>query len=432
MKLSQTGMGTTKLNNIDEMYPGQSILLQTGQLVQYGAGLFGYNTVPLLVRRKVEQIIVETLNKYGCIEVLLPTLQPDTIWKNSGRYEHYTQDGTMLITESNKGTFCLAPTGEEAMLEFAREKLKSYKNLPVTFYQIGEKYRNEIRTRGYLLRGKAFPMLDAYSFDIDEKGMAVSYENVRKAFLEIFKKIGLKVIPIVADNGAMGGKKSEEFMLISEQGEDKILYDETTGIGLNTEILERENYEQYLKDEYGIEDISNFKEIRTMELGHIFQLGTRYSEMMNGKFINQEGKEALYYMGCYGIGVSRTVAALYEQCLINDEKWGPCGFVLPYNIAPFKLQIIPKVEDETKMELAERISEKLEVVGANTIIDDRENISIGAKIKDAKILGTPYILVLGDKMEGDILEIEDTKTGEKTKTTIDDVFKVFLEKVFNS
>ena len=431
MKLSQTGMGTTKLNNIDEMYPGQSILLQTGQLVQYGAGLFGYNTVPLLVRRKVEQIIVETLNKYGCVEVLLPTLQPDTIWKNSGRYEHYTQDGTMLITESNKGTFCLAPTGEEAMLEFAREKLKSYKNLPVTYYQIGEKYRNEIRTRGYLLRGKAFPMLDAYSFDKDEEGLGKSYENVRKAFLEIFEKIGLKVIPIVADNGAMGGKKSEEFMLISEQGEDKILYDETTGIGLNTEILEREDYEQYLKDEYGIEDISNFKEIRTMELGHIFQLGTRYSEMMNGKYISQEGKETLYYMGCYGIGVSRTVAALYEQCLINDPKWGPCGFVLPYNIAPFKLQIIPKVEDEAKMDLAERIADKIKVVGAEAIIDDRENISIGAKIKDAKILGTPYIVVVGDKMEGDILEIEDTKTGEKTQITIDNVFEFFMKKVLN-
>ena len=237
MKLSQTGIGNTKLNNIDEMYPGQSILIQTGQLVQYGAGLFGYGTVPLLVRRKIEQIIEETLNKYGCIEVLLPTLQPDTIWKNSGRYNHYVQDGTMLITESNKGTFCLAPTGEEAMLEFAREKLKSYKNLPVTYYQIGEKFRNEIRTRGYLLRGKAFPMLDAYSFDIDEKGMKKSYENVRKAFIEIFEKIGMKVIPIVADNGAMGGKKSEEFMLVSEQGEDKILYDEKTKIGLNTEKI---------------------------------------------------------------------------------------------------------------------------------------------------------------------------------------------------
>ena len=413
MKLSHTGMGNTKLNNIDEMYPAQSILLQTGQLVQYGAGLFGYNTVPLLLRRNVEKIIVDTLNKYGCMEVLLPTLQPDTIWKNSGRYDHYVSDGTMFITESNKGTFCLAPTGEEAMLEFAREKLKSYKNLPVTFYQIGEKYRNEIRTRGYLLRGKAFPMLDAYSFDTNEESMAISYENVRTAFLEIFEKIGLKVIPIIADNGAMGGKKSEEFMLISPQGEDKILYDETTGIGLNTEILERDDYEEYLKNEYGITDISTLKEIRTMELGHIFQLGTRYSEMMNGKFVNQEGTEALYYMGCYGIGVSRTVAAIYEQYLINDPKFGPCGFSLPESIAPFKVQIVPKMENDEKFELAQKLYANLQQNNIGVILDDRENITMGAKIRDCKILGTPYLLVIGDKTDGTTFELENVKTGEK-------------------
>ena len=424
MKLSQTGMGSTKLNNLDEMYPGQSILLQTGQLVQYGAGLFGYNTIPLLVRRNVEKIITETLNKYGCIEVLLPTLQPDTIWKNSGRYDSYVNDGTMLITESNKGTFCLAPTGEEAMLEFAREKLKSYKNLPVTYYQIGEKYRNEIRTRGYLLRGKAFPMLDAYSFDINEEEMAKSYENVRKAFLEIFEKIGLKVIPIVADNGAMGGKRSEEFMLISSQGEDKILYDESTGIGLNTEILERKDYKEYLKNEYGIEDISNLKEIRTMELGHIFQLGTRYSEMMNGKYINQDGKEAYYYMGCYGIGVSRTVAALYEQCVVKDKKDEACGFVLPQSIAPYKLQIVVKQENEEKKKLAEELYNTLTSNGINVILDDRKNITLGAKIKDVKILGTPYMVVIGDKQEGEILELENSLTGEKIETTAKEIVNI--------
>ena len=425
MRLSQTGMGTYKLNNIDEMYPGQSILLQTGQLVQYGAGIFAYNTVPLLVKRNIEKIIVETLNKYGCIEVLLPTLQPDTIWKNSGRYNQYVDDGTMLITESNKGIFCLAPTGEEAMLEFAREKLKSYKNLPATFYQIGEKYRNEIRTRGYLLRGKAFPMLDAYSFDIDEKNMAKSYENVRKAFLEIFEKIGLNVLTIVADNGAMGGKKSEEFMLISSQGEDKILYDEKSNIGLNTEILEKENYEEYLKSEYGIEDISNFKEIRTMELGHIFQLGTRYSEMMNGKYIGQDGKENLYYMGCYGIGVSRTLAALYEQCVIIDEKYGPCGFVLPESVAPFKLQIIPKMENEQKVEFANKIYSELQKENISSIIDDRETVTMGAKIKDCKVLGTPYLAVIGDRQEGENIELENIKTGEKIILTL----KKLIEKL---
>lgn len=427
MRLSQTGMGITKLNNLDEMYPGQSILLQTGQLVQYGAGIFAYNSIPLLVRRKIEQIIVSTLNDYGCIEVLLPTLQPDIIWKNSGRYEQYVQDGTMLITESNKGTFCLAPTGEEAMLEFAREKLKSYKNLPVTFYQIGEKYRNEIRTRGYLLRGKAFPMLDAYSFDKDVEGMEKSYENVRKAFLAIFEKIGLKVIPIVADNGAMGGKKSEEFMLISDQGEDKILYDENTGIGLNTEILERNDYKEYLKEEYGIEDISNFKEIRTMELGHIFQLGTRYSEMMNGKYINQDGKESLYYMGCYGIGVSRTLAALYEQCVVKNAKGEPCGFVLPNKVAPYMVQIIPKMENPEKVKLAEELYDSITLRAMGAILDDRENITMGAKIKDAKILGTPYMLVIGDKIDENTLELEDNATGKKFVGTREEVFAKILE-----
>ena len=257
-------------------------------------------------------------------------------------------------------------------------------------------------------------MLDAYSFDADENGMINSYENVRKAFLEIFENIGLPVIPIVADNGAMGGKKSEEFMMISEQGEDKILYDETTGIGLNTEILEREDYKEYLKEEYGIEDISNLKEIRTMELGHIFQLGTRYSEMMNGKYINQEGKEMPYYMGCYGIGVSRTVAALYEYCLLNS-------------VAPYKVQIIPKVESEEKLKLANDIYDKLEENGIKAIIDDREGLTIGAKIKDCKILGTPKLIVIGDKQEGDTVTIESTKTGEKQDVEIDKLLEILKQ-----
>ena len=423
MRLSKTGFGSIKLNNIDEMYPGQSILLQTGQLTQYGAGIFAYNNIPLLVKRKLEQIIIETLNKYDAIEVLLPTLQPEKIWKDSGRYEGYVNDGTMLTVESNKGNFCLAPTAEEAMLEFAREKLKTYKNLPATFFQIGEKYRNEIRTRGYLLRGKSFPMLDAYSFDKDEEGMIKSYQNIRKAFLEIFEKVGLSVMPIAADNGAIGGKKSEEFMLISSMGEDKILIDKATGIGLNTEILERDDCKDYLEKEYGITDISKLEEVRTVELGHIFQLGLKYSEIMNGKYINQEGKESLYYMGCYGIGVSRTTAIIYEENVIKDKNGIACGFTLPESIAPYKYQIIPKMDDESKVKLAEEIYNTLRQKGIESILDDRENVSIGAKIKDCKVLGTPKIIVLGDRLEENILEIEDSKTGEKTKIELDKFLK---------
>ncbi len=425
MRLSNTGMGTIKLNNLDEMYPVQDILLQTGQLVQYGTGIFAYNNIPLLVKRNVEKIVTEKLNKYGCIEVLLPTLQPEKLWKDSGRYDHYVDDGTMLTVQTDKGNFCLAPTAEEAIVEFAREKLKSYKNLPVTFYQIGEKYRNEIRTRGYLLRGKNFPMMDAYSFNISEEDLANTYENIRKAYTEIFDTIGLSAIPVAADNGAMGGKKSEEYMLISPIGEDTILYDTATGTALNTEILERENYEEYLKEEYGITDISKLEKRKAIELGHIFQLGTKYSETMNGTYIAQDGKPALYYMGCYGIGISRTVATIYEESVIKDENGKVQGFTLPESVAPYKVQIIPKMDNEEKVKEAEEIYSKLSEKGIGAILDDRNLNSIGAKIKDCKVLGTPYMAVLGDKVETGKVELENVRTGEKEVITIEDLINKF-------
>lgn len=427
MKLSQTGMGTIKLNNLDEMYPVQDILLQTGQLVQYGTGIYAYNNIPLLVKRNVEKIITEKLNKYGCIEVSLPTLQPEKLWKDSGRYDHYVEEGVMLTVDSDKGSFCLAPTAEEAMVEFAREKLKSYKNLPVTFYQIGEKYRNEIRTRGYLLRGKSFPMMDAYSFNSSEEDLAQTYQNIRKAYLEIFEEIGLEVIPVAADNGAMGGKKSEEFMLLAPIGEDTILYDETTKTALNTEILERENYEQYLREEYGITDISRLEKRKAIELGHIFQLGTKYSETMNGTYIANDGKPALYQMGCYGIGVSRTVATIYEESVIKTEEGKVQGFVLPESVAPYKLQIIPKMDNEEKVKEAEYLYNKLKENGIESILDDRNINSIGAKIKDCKVLGTPYMAVLGDKVETGRVELENVRTGQKEVLTFEQVIEKLIK-----
>lgn len=425
MKLSNTGMGTTKLGNLDEMYPVQDILFQTGQLVAYGTGIYAYHNIPLLVKRNVEKIIVEKLNKYGCIEVLLPTLQPEKLWKDSGRFSHYVEDGTMMTVETDKGNYCLAPTAEEAMVEFAREKLKSYKNLPVTFYQIGEKYRNEIRTRGYLLRGKSFPMMDAYSFNLSEEDLGVTYQNIRKAYLEIFETIGLNAIPVAADNGSMGGKKSEEFMLLSSIGEDTILYDEQTGIALNTEILERENYEEYLAKEYGITEITRLEKRKAIELGHIFQLGTKYSETMNGTYIAQNGTPALYQMGCYGIGVSRTVATLYEESVLKDESGKVQGFVLPESVAPYKVQIIPKMDNELKVQEANTLYNQLLENKIGAILDDRDISSIGVKIKDCKILGTPYMAVLGDKVEAGKVELENVRTGEKEIITMEELIQKF-------
>lgn len=422
MRLSKAGIGTIRVNNLDEMYPAQDMLLQSGQLVQYGTGIFGYNNIPMLIRRNIERVIEECLNEVGCIEIQLPTLQPSEIWKKSGRFKNYVEDGTMMVIESDRGTLCLAPTAEEACIEFMGEKLKSYKHMPATVYQIGEKYRNEIRTRGFLLRGRSFLMMDAYSFDTDLEGLQKSYDNVKRAYLEIAKRLGIEIIPVIADNGAMGGKKSEEFMMISSIGEDTILYDDKTKIALNTEVLEKENYKEYLKEEYGIEDISNLKEVRAIEIGHIFQLGTKYSDSMNIGFIDKDGKHKPYFMGCYGIGVSRLLAAIYENSVLRDENEKVTGMALNEKIAPYKVQIIPKIENDKKKEEAFELYEKL---SGKAILDDRENVSLGAKIKDCKIFGTPYMAILGDKVEDGFVELENTKTGEKKVISQEELLKMF-------
>ena len=423
MKLAQTGLGTIRVNNLDKAYPAQDTLLQTNQLVQYGTGIYAYNNVPLRLRQNVESVIREVLDKYGCIEILLPTLQPTKLWEESGRLAKYIEEDVIMPVETDNGKFVMAPTAEEAVTEFVRGRITSYKNLPVILYQIGEKYRNEIRTRGYLLRGKTFPMMDAYSFDLNAEESAKAYQNIRKAYLEIFEILGLKAQPVAADSGAMGGNLSEEFMLESPIGEDTILVDKETGIAFNTEILEREDADEYLREKYGIKDKNNVEAKKSIELGHIFQLGTKYTESMNAKYIDQEGNEQLLYMGCYGIGVSRTVATIYEENVVTGKNGEAKGISLPVSVAPYLLQIIPK---EEKREIAQNLYNELMEANVPVILDDRTQGMLGAKIKDCLMLGTPYMLVIGDKQEEGKFEVENSKTGEKQIYTKEELIREFV------
>ncbi len=423
MKLSQTGLGTIRVNNLDKSYPAQDTLLQTNQLVQYGTGIYAYNNVPLRLRQNVESVIRGVLDKYGCIEILLPTLQPTKLWEESGRLAKYIEEDVIMPVETDNGKFVMAPTAEEAVTEFVRGRITSYKNLPVILYQIGEKYRNEIRTRGYLLRGKTFPMMDAYSFDLNAEESAKAYQNIRKAYLEIFEILGLKAQPVAADSGAMGGNLSEEFMLESPIGEDTILVDKETGIAFNTEILEREDADEYLREKYGIKDKNNVEAKKSIELGHIFQLGTKYTESMNAKYIDQEGNEQLLYMGCYGIGVSRTVATIYEENVVTGKNGEAKGISLPVSVAPYLLQIIPK---EEKREIAQNLYSELMEANVPVILDDRTQGMLGAKIKDCLMLGTPYMLVIGDKQEEGKFEVENSKTGEKQIYTKEELIREFV------
>lgn len=425
MRLSKIGMTNTKLTDINPMFPAQEILLQSNQMMQYASGVFALNTIPLKVKHNIEKIIRKKFNSAGLVEVMLPTLHPKEIWVESGRWDNYIRDGVMLYTESNKGTFALSPTAEEAMITFVKDNISSHKQLPFTYYQIGEKYRNEIRNRGYLMRGKVFTMMDAYSFNLSEEDLNTTYMQIRQLYLDIFDEIGLNVIPVVADNGSMGGKKSEEFMLIADSGEDTILYNKELNIGLNTEILEKENYADYLLDNYGIQNLDNFEEKRAIELGHIFSLGTFYSEKMNLKFADKDEKIKNVYMGCYGIGVTRLLATIYEQSILEDKK----GISLPLSVAPFVAQI---VYTDSKKDFAEKLYETLLQKNIPVIIDDRQDkkIGFGAKINTAKLLGTPYICKIGDKIPDGYIELEDTKTNENKLYALDE-FVAYLQNLCN-
>ena len=418
MRTSKMGIKNIKLSNLDEMYPAQDILMQTGQIKQYGSGVYAYDNIPLKVQDNIEEIIKKNFNKSDYIEVQMPIIQLDEIWKRSGRYDQYLDEGVTMISETDKGTYCLAPTAEEAITIFSENRITSHKQMPVGFYQIGPKFRNEIRNRGYLLRGKEFLMFDLYTFDKDEESMLKNYNKVKETYFKTFKEIGLDIVAVAANNGTMGGNNSEEIMALSKIGEDTILFDKETNQGLNVEILEREDAESYLKENYHIENIKNLKEEKACELGHIFALGTKYSESMDIKFIDDQNNRKPFYMGCYGIGVSRVLGLIYENNIIK-ENGNVVGYSLPLSVTPYYLYII---SNDKKVDVAEKLYNQFLDKDVEVILDDVKG-SIGEKIRKAKILGIPYIAIMGNNTEDGFVEIERTKDGEKKTMKIEELIE---------
>ena len=417
MKLSNLNIRKINLNDIDKDYAGQDILMKLGELYQYESGIYGYGNIFTKLERKVEDIIIEELDKVGCIQVEFPKLQPKSVWERSNRWDLYTKENDIMFTlDNNLGEYGLAPTAEECATIFGANRLISYKNLPATYYQIGEKFRKEIRTRGYLFRPRTFVMMDAYSFDKNAEDMNKTYQLMHKAYMNIFKRLGINIIPTVSDNGTMGGNVSEEFQAITNLGEDTILYDEKENIGINKEVLDFPNKDEYLK-QLGIEDISTLREYNAVELGNNFQLGTKYSKAMGLYYKDEEGNDQPYYMGCYGIGLGRIIATIIENNVIKEDDKIK-GFALPKNIAPYLIQIVYK---DDKKDIAFNLYQQLEDMNIKCIIDDRTGYSLGNKIKDTYVLGTPYLLVIGDKYQEGELELEDIKTKEIIKTNLNDI-----------
>ena len=417
MKLSRLNIKKINLNDVDKNYSGQDILMKLGELYQFESGIYGYGNLWTKLERIVEDIIIDELDKVGCIQVEFPKMQPKKIWEQSNRWDMYTKENDIMFTmDNNLGEYGLAPTAEECATIFGANRLLSHKNLPAIYYQIGEKFRKEVRARGYLFSPRTFVMMDAYSFDKTEEDMKKTYELMHQAYLNIFKRLGINIIPTVSDNGVIGGSVAEEFQAITNLGEDKLLFDEKNNIGINKEVLDFANRDEYLA-QLGVTDINNLKEYNAIELGNNFQLGTKYSESMKLYYKDEEGKDNPYYMGCYGIGLGRIIATIIENNVIRENDKLK-GFSLPLNIAPYKIQIIYK---DDKKEMAEQLYNKLNNQGVKCIIDDRNNYSIGAKIKDVSVLGTPYIAILGNNTEGEIIELEETKTGNKINISINEI-----------
>ena len=420
MRVSKMGMKNVKLGNLDEMYPAQDILFQTNQVRQYGSGIYAYDNIPLKVQDNIEEVIKKWFNRADCIEVQMPILQQDEMWKRSGRYDGYIEDGVMMQAVTDKGTYCLAPTAEEAITTFVENRVTSHKQLPVVFYQIGPKFRNEIRNRGYLLRGKEFLMFDLYSFDKDEESMMETYKKIKETYFKVFKELQIDISAVAADNGSMGGKNSEEIMAISRIGEDTILYDDETKQGLNVEVLEKENAKDYLKEVYNINDVEKLRECKAIELGHIFALGTKYSESMNINFIDSQNNSKPFYMGCYGIGVSRVLGLIYENNVIKEND-KIVGYSLPVSVTPYYVYLI---SNDKKKEEMENLYNTFNDKNIDVIIDDVKG-TIGEKIRNAKILGIPYIAIMGNNTEDGFIELERTKDGAKKIFKIED----FIEEI---
>lgn len=382
------------------------------------AGVYAYDNIPLKLQDNIEEVIKKHFKKADCIEVQMPLLQQEEIWRRSGRYDGYVEDGVMMTSKTDKGNYCLAPTAEEAITTFIENRVTSHKQLPVVFYQIGPKFRNEIRNRGYLLRGKEFLMFDLYSFDKDEEAMMKTYKKIKETYFKAFEELQLDIVAVAADNGSMGGKNSEEIMALSRIGEDTILFDEETKQGLNIEVLEKENAEQYLKEVYNINDIKKLKEQKAVELGHIFALGTKYSESMGINYIDNENNSKPFYMGCYGIGVSRVLGLMYENNVIKEND-KVVGFSLPISVTPYYVYLI---SNDKKKEQLENLYEKFNNKDIDVIIDDVKG-SIGEKIRNAKILGIPYIAIMGNNTEDGSIELERTKDGKKKTFAVEDLVK---------
>ena len=419
MRFSRILIPTMKEAPSDAVLTSHILLLRAG-FIQSSGGSGLYNFLPLgkITLDKVRAIVKDELDKAGCNEVHLPMVTSLALWEETERADKFGKE-LLRFKDRHQNDFTLSPTNEEAMVNLVRQTVKSYKQLPLNVYQINWKFRDEVRPRFGLMRGREFLMKDAYSFHATTEDMEREFALMEETYKKIFTRLGLKFKVVEADSGAIGGAGSKEFMVLADSGEDTIMVCDACDFGANTEVV-AEDEKTCPKCGGGL------SQTKGIEAGHIFQLGTTYSEAMKAEFLNEKQKLEPFVMGTYGIGVSRLLAGIIEQN--HDEK----GCLWTKESAPFTVDIIvAKAKNSEQMEVAEKLYAELQAKGVDVLLDDRadKKTGFGVKVKDFELIGMPYAVVIGnDIFEGKVEFI--TRAGlEKEEMALDGLVENILEKL---
>ena len=403
----------------DSQVISNSLMLKSGMIRKTASGIYTWLPLGLRVLNKVENIVREEMNNAGAHEVLMPMVQPKDLWDESERWNKFGPE-LLRFKDRHDRDFCLGPTHEEVITDLIKNNVKSYKELPLNIYQIQTKFRDEIRPRYGVMRSREFLMKDSYSFHLSAECLEDTYQIMRKAYSNILKRIGLNFKIVKADSGAIGGDRSEEFHVLAENGEDTLAVSDSSDYAVNAELLlENDQDAQSLEGQKSPDGNGLLEITKGIEVGHIFQLGKLYSENMNATVLDDSGTAKNMHMGCYGVGISRIVAASIEQNF--DEK----GIIWPKSISPFNLSIITIGADKDKNIEAssKKLYQDLSQKGFEVILDDR-NDGFGKKIKDNELVGIPLSIVFGKNFsENDEVEII-FRDGKKIISTISKVEEI--------
>lgn len=412
MKLSQYPLKTYKDTPAEAELTSHRLMLRSGLIKKLASGLFTWMPLGLKVLKKIENIVRKEMDATGALEILMPAIQPSRLWEETGRWDEY---GNLLLKMSDRHDrlFCFGPTHEEVITDIVRSELNTYKQLPVNFYQIQTKFRDEIRPRFGVMRAREFLMKDSYSFHLDQPSMDDEYEKIGHAYDNIFMQLGLNYRKVRADSGEIGGSTSHEYHVLAESGEDKIGYCDEEDFAANVETIKGNT----------APGGGELTFARGIEVGHIFQLGDKYSKSMKCSVLDNTGKSVDPIMGCYGIGISRIVAASIEQ---NHDK---SGIIWPKEIAPFKIIIIAitKKDDETVLLKSNQIYKDLLKSGYEVALDDR-NERAGVKFAEAELIGIPYQIIVSERgLKNNTIElVERDKDGNQDIGI--DAIKSYFEK----